>query len=147
MITDDHYDGNYQERSSCVRCPDLWRSQSSVPEEQQYHTWLTMITTMDFVRKQYISLCHLSSSTTTHWPHSCPSPRCLYCADSTSPCHSHYLQGNHNQDEDGTWRRSTVAYKRGSFVMSWKPVLHCEMATKEGTSRRARMAKMISLFQ
>jgi len=44
-----------------------------------------------------------------------------------------------------TWRRSTVAYKRGSFVMSWKPVLHCEMATKEGTSRRARMAKMISL--
>ena len=43
MITDDHYDGKYQERSSCVRCPDLWRSQSSVPEEQQYHTWLAMI--------------------------------------------------------------------------------------------------------
>ena len=67
-------------------------------------------------------------------------------ADSTSPCHSHYSQENYNQDEDGTWRRSTVAYKRGSFVMSRKPVLHCEMATKEGTSKRARMAKMISLF-
>ena len=67
-------------------------------------------------------------------------------ADSTSPCLSHYSQENQNQDEDGTWRRSTVAYKRGSFVMSRKPVLHCEMATKEGTSKRARMAKMISLF-
>ena len=51
MITDDHYDANYQERSSCVRCPDLWRSQSSVPEEQQYHTWLAMIRNNDVAEK------------------------------------------------------------------------------------------------
>ena len=133
-----------------MRCPDLWRSQSSVPEEQQYHTWLAMITTMDFVRKLYFSLpfkqqyyntlASFMSITTLSllWPSLVP-------VLIQHPL-SHYSQENHNQDEDGTWRRSTVAYKRGSFVISRKPVLHCEMATKEGTSKRARMAKMISLF-
>ena len=54
MLTDDHYDGNYQERSSWVRCPDLWRSQSSVPEEQQYHTWLAMIRNYDVAGKNCV---------------------------------------------------------------------------------------------
>ena len=54
MVTDDHYDGNYQERSSCVRCPDLWRSQSSVPEEQQYHTWLAIIRNNGVAKKKTV---------------------------------------------------------------------------------------------
>ena len=45
----------------------------------------------------------------------------------------------------GTWRRSTVAYKKGSLVRSLNPVLHWEMATMEGTSNRARMDSRISL--
>ena len=146
---------------STRRGPDAWgvrtfggasrvcrRSSSTTPGLQ----WLE---TTKLRGKRYVSFCHSSNSTTPDWPHACPSPHHVITVIITgnSPvlqyrnhCHSHYSQLNHNQDEDRTWRRSTVAYKRGSFVMSRKPVLHCEMATKEGTSKRARTAKMISLF-
>ena len=63
MITDDQEDKNYQERSSCVRCPDLWRSQSSVPEEQQYHTWLAMIRNNDVAEK---TVCFILPFTKQH---------------------------------------------------------------------------------
>ena len=77
MVTDDQEDKNYQERSSCVRCPDLWRSQSSVPELQQYHTWLAMIRnngvarkktacfTLPFKQHYYNTLASFMSITTT----------------------------------------------------------------------------------